>query len=537
MVALSHRSFLSVVAAAAALCASTASAAVTSLSAAKDAVADVYNALGGGNRAFFAQGVLTDLQWEAPGTYIEYSDGTARLNGIVRSQSTPGVRFIVDFDFASRVKPGDASYPPAGSPKLDLAPPAYVGNGGPVDPATWHYYLISGGTFTGLDLVAGSVLQWQRFGPAWQVGVGANGVNANPGASGWFTITTLTQPSNQAVCFPTNFFGDGNIDLDTGTTMCVEEAQDDAYGQYAAGHALYLPGVATDLVHLTPGTWVVNANGTAKYTGVVARLSDPNKGFTLNVDYSGLLCPGDASYPPAMSPKKELSASAYVENGGIVDTNTWCYYTAMTGTLTGIGDWAGATLTLAPMGPAFQIGVGANGKNINFGGSGWLTVTVNSKPSNGSGNSWANSLSGDFNLDMRNDCAANPPAGLTMTATPYGAGCNIAGGNGVTLALNGPLTPGTVATFDLSGGHPQGIGLMLFGTQQAQTAVFGNCNLLVSPILPFVFGPFPLDANGAVALAGALPLTFSPVTVTIQAATTDNQGGIALSNGLQVVIQ
>jgi hypothetical protein len=297
MVALSHRSFLSVVAAAAALCASTASAAVTSLSAAKDAVADVYNALGGGNRAFFAQGVLTDLQWEAPGTYIEYSDGTARLNGIVRSQSTPGVRFIVDFDFASRVNPGDASYPPAGSPKLDLAPPAYVGNGGPVDPATWHYYLISGGTFTGLDLVAGSVLQWQRFGPAWQVGVGANGVNANPGASGWFTITTLTQPSNQAVCFPTNFFGDGNIDLDTGTTMCVEEAQDDAYGQYAAGHALYLPGVATDLVHLTPGTWVVNANGTAKYTGVVARLSDPNKGFTLNVDYSVCCAPATRAIP------------------------------------------------------------------------------------------------------------------------------------------------------------------------------------------------------------------------------------------------
>lgn len=39
----------------------------------------------------------------------------------------------------------------------------------------------------------------------------------------------------------------------------------------------------------------------------------------------------------------------------------------------------------------FQIGFGANGKNTNFGGSGWFTYTVNGGTT---------SYRGDFNVDL-----------------------------------------------------------------------------------------------------------------------------------------
>ena len=34
-------------------------------------------------------------------------------------------------------------------------------------------------------------------------------------------------------------------------------------------------------------------------------------------------------------------------------------------------------------GPAFQVGNGANGKNANFGGSGWYNWNVTSQPTSG----------------------------------------------------------------------------------------------------------------------------------------------------------
>jgi hypothetical protein len=40
-------------------------------------------------------------------------------------------------------------------------------------------------------------------------------------------------------------------------------------------------------------------------------------------------------------------------------------------------------MTITRTGPAFQIGIGANGKNLNFGGSGWFLWTMTHQPSLG----------------------------------------------------------------------------------------------------------------------------------------------------------
>ena len=104
-------------------------------------------------------------------------------------------------------------------------------------------------------------------------------------------------------------------------------------------------------------------------------ISNPANGFTVDVHFSGYTTVAGPG-----SPKEELNGSAYVQNGGSVDPSTWYYYTTLTGTLTGIGNYAGAVIDVSRFMQAFQVGAGANGKNTLFGASGWFNVDVVSQP-------------------------------------------------------------------------------------------------------------------------------------------------------------
>src|SRR4029077_1813072 len=107
---------------------------------------------------------------------------------------------------------------------------------------------------------------------------------------------------------------------------------------------------------------------------------------------------GYTGIAPADSPKKELLPNAYIENGGPIDPSTWYYYTALNGTLTGIGNYTGAVINITRVMAAFQVGVGANGKNTHFGASGWFDLNIVSQPT--SGGSLTPTDHGDFNLDL-----------------------------------------------------------------------------------------------------------------------------------------
>ena len=140
-------------------------------------------------------------------------------------------------------------------------------------------------------------------------------------------------------------------------------------------HALWMPGlengVGNDFI-FTPatglGTFTENANGTATLTGMVLSETHPDRGWNLNVN---LNCRSTNVLPG--SPKKELTAASYKENGGPVDTATWHYYGEENGASTFIGNfigllegkglYEGATLQLTGFGANFQVGEGANGKN------------------------------------------------------------------------------------------------------------------------------------------------------------------------------
>ena len=172
--------------------------------------------------------------------------------------------------------------------------------------------------------------------------------------------------------------------------------KDATYGQYSGGHSLWLPGIGTDFVFtsVNPGIFTEKMDGTATLTGTVVRKSDSGKKFDVSVDFSLR-----TNTPPPGSPKLELKPAAYASNGGPIDPGTWHYYEVWGGTLLGLMDFAGAEIDIERTGPSFQVGVGANGKNLNFGGSGWLDWIVLSQPTTGGSLQYTGQ--GDWNLDFQ----------------------------------------------------------------------------------------------------------------------------------------
>ncbi len=209
--------------------------------------------------------------------------------------------------------------------------------------------------------------------------------------------------------------GQSKLDVDFGynspsnNPQCVDEAINDPSVQGAgANHAFWLPGIGTDYQFTpAPGSFIQNSNGTANMNGTLRSLSNSLNAWTVSITFTGR-----TTVTPAGSPKKELMASAYSENGGPVNTGTWIYYTGYNGTLTGLSSNSGAVINVTRTGPAFQLGVGANGKNLNYGASGWYKWTVVTQPS--SGGSLPTTGQGDINVDIV-QCPPTTPAPGTGT--------------------------------------------------------------------------------------------------------------------------
>ena len=228
--------------------------------------------------------------------------------------------------------------------------------------------------------------------------------------------------------------GQNRTDVDFGYKIngcAVGAPLDPTYGPTTGGQAFWFPGIVTDLVFTpNPGGFVANGDGTARLTGTLRSVSDPTKSFTVDVSFSGL-----TNVTPSGSPKKELQSSAYSENGGPINTATWSYYTAYTGTLTGTGSYAGAVITITRTGPAFQSGVGADGKNLHYGGSGWFIWTVTHQPTSGS--SFTTTGQGDIDIDL-DDCSTLGSVGDRVWLDTNGNGVQDsgeAGINGVTVQI------------------------------------------------------------------------------------------------------
>ena len=256
-------------------------------------------------------------------------------------------------------------------------------------------------------------------GATWTVLEMITGITGSVWADRTFDLTPFISSETQVRLRVTNKYGGSNetffvnhLEITTtcapGSTpdddlFCVSAAESDPSVQSGdANHALWLPGISEDLVFVGDRSFRERANGTATMTGTVVDRNDSGRGFQVNVTFSGR-----TTTPPPGSPKRELNADAYVDNGGPIDPSTWRYYTDYSGSLIGLGDWAGAALTIERTGPAFQVGAGASGKNPSFGASGWFLWTVDQQPASGS---LPATGQGDFNVDLNEgSCPAGAP--------------------------------------------------------------------------------------------------------------------------------
>ena len=163
-------------------------------------------------------------------------------------------------------------------------------------------------------------------------------------------------------------------------------------------------------------------------------MSNPANAFMVNVQFGGY-----SATPARRQPEEGVAASAYIENGGPIDPATWCYYTALTGTLTGIGNYAGAVIDIRPH-AGLPGGLRRQRQERHFGASGWFNSTAISQPASGS---LTTTDRGDINSDL-GDC---PPA----TASVGDRVWNDADGDGVQDAGEAGINGVTVELLDAYG--------------------------------------------------------------------------------------
>ena len=142
----------------------------------------------------------------------------------------------------------------------------------------------------------------------------------------------------------------------------------------ADGTAFVISGVGSDFIFDTAvGRFLEQSGGRAILTGFVRSRATPTDGFQVSLCFSNYTATVPAL--PVGSPRKDLSLTNYVENGGTISTAGWTYYKTCTGTLTGFGSYQGTVLALTTTGPSFQTGFGANGKNTKWGACGGFNFT------------------------------------------------------------------------------------------------------------------------------------------------------------------
>ena len=159
-------------------------------------------------------GVFYDI---VDGSFVEYTDGTARFTGTLVNKQDVWIRFEIDVMFSGRTTvAGEAS------PKEHTC-------GRPQDLSTFYYYTSFSGTITGAENATGALLTIQNNGPAFQVGNGANITeNRFPqpfGASGWFLVSVVNQPNDFTLNFPEDpaaQVGDFNITLSGIAQDCLD---------------------------------------------------------------------------------------------------------------------------------------------------------------------------------------------------------------------------------------------------------------------------------------------------------------------------
>lgn len=259
-----------------------------------------------------------DYVFESGGTFVEFSDGSARLTGLVARRSSAANAFHLDVRFQGR-HTGDAL---RGSPWLGMASDVYVENGGPIHQGVWHYYSQFSGSLEGTRDLAGVNLSLNETSTPFQLGFGANGRTMTQGAYSTFEIQSAELADGVR---PAPDRGVFSFDLRGWNEDTVQVAQ---------GHeGLELEGIGSDFYFVSGGRLRQHADGTARMTGVLGRKSFPADRFFLDA---------------------ELGQRSCEPNGATT-------YASFDGFLTGLDDFLGAELWMRQSGGGLTLDVERGG--------------------------------------------------------------------------------------------------------------------------------------------------------------------------------
>ncbi|NEO56700.1 MAG: PEP-CTERM sorting domain-containing protein [Okeania sp. SIO3B5] len=194
-------------------------------------------------------------------------------------------------------------------------------------------------------------------------------------------------------------------------TWQASEAVSDEYHSANHNHAFWIPNFSSDFDFEGDAFFNEYDDGTINLIG---NIGAGNKKFAVDVWFNSLgnLQEGRA-IAPDLAPKKQLNRN---DPYSIVDVNDWSYYTidSSKSLLTEIGEWYGNnnstdTFFLTDMSETHkgQIGLGANGKNVNKGFSHWFHMintddreTYEEYGLNGEGENRVRHYYGDVNIDL-----------------------------------------------------------------------------------------------------------------------------------------
>ena len=154
-------------------------------------------------RAMNLPGVGDDYVFVPTAEFFEQPNGQATLTGSLARISDLSDSWDLVVTMSGRIDPGQANWPPAGSPVQQLLATAYVAGGGTLDPDHWHYYTTVTGTLLGTGVNAGGAIALTQS-AATQVGGGANNTNTYFGSYSAFSTSIVNQPTARTLTITGN---------------------------------------------------------------------------------------------------------------------------------------------------------------------------------------------------------------------------------------------------------------------------------------------------------------------------------------------
>ncbi|MFM2267811.1 MAG: hypothetical protein RL757_1252 [Bacteroidota bacterium] len=245
-----------------------------------------------------------------------------------------------------------------------------------------------------------------------------------------------------SMCWQTNVFAQSACTAPV--TRQVTNAKSTNSNQWD-DFGMLLTGIMSDN---TPAAWlfqsgttfVENTDGTARLSGTIAQFGNANRRFNVVLNLTA-----QTFTPRAGSPYTNYGQAA----------TGWYYYQWGSATLTGAGDLAGASVTLARNGHDFQVGIGGDDQpepldQAANGGSGWFLWTIVSQPTAGGATLLAQQpgATADFNLLLSGTPAT--PCGGSNTCDNVTAGGTISAAcvNGQIVLNNATLPTGGTGTLE-----------------------------------------------------------------------------------------